>query len=288
VIDAGLVTMAINTGPDGDNDTQRTLATIQTISRRAPSGTGNDSTVPAAAAPAWHQRFESLATAKVSTRRTLYFSEVLTDPSNPLSPTNFFITVAGAIPELFDPNNPPAIVARQGSVEDWTIENRALENHEFHIHQIHFLVLSQNHFKANGTQPDPSIQGQILDTIQVPFWDGDPNHPYPSVTVRMDFRGADIGDFVYHCHIAGHEDGGMMAIIRVESSTAAAAVERTRLDLVSLGEWLGLLPGPNAAEVQRVYAWCIRGRLLRRRTVRSEARIDNRIIVRSYETAVTR
>jgi FtsP/CotA-like multicopper oxidase with cupredoxin domain len=31
----------------------------------------------------------------------------------------------------------------------------------------------------------------------------------------MDFRGADVGDFVYHCHILGHEDGGMMAIIRV-------------------------------------------------------------------------
>jgi FtsP/CotA-like multicopper oxidase with cupredoxin domain len=31
----------------------------------------------------------------------------------------------------------------------------------------------------------------------------------------MDFRGFDIGDFVYHCHIAEHEDHGMMAIIRV-------------------------------------------------------------------------
>jgi len=24
-----------------------------------------------------------------------------------------------------------------------------------------------------------------------------------------------VGDFVYHCHILGHEDSGMMAIIRV-------------------------------------------------------------------------
>jgi hypothetical protein len=31
----------------------------------------------------------------------------------------------------------------------------------------------------------------------------------------MDFRGPDIGDFVYHCHILNHEDQGMMAIIRV-------------------------------------------------------------------------
>jgi hypothetical protein len=49
--------------------------------------------------------------------------------------------------------------------------------------------------------------------IQVPYWTG--SGPYPSVKVRMDFRGPDIGDFVYHCHILGHEDNGMMAIIRV-------------------------------------------------------------------------
>jgi FtsP/CotA-like multicopper oxidase with cupredoxin domain len=48
----------------------------------------------------------------------------------------------------------------------------------------------------------------------VPFWKGK-GHPYPSITVRMDFRGPDVGDFVYHCHILGHEDNGMMATIRV-------------------------------------------------------------------------
>jgi FtsP/CotA-like multicopper oxidase with cupredoxin domain len=42
-----------------------------------------------------------------------------------------------------------------------------------------------------------------------------PNGPSPSVTLLMDFRGPDVGDFVYHCHILGHEDLGMMAIIRV-------------------------------------------------------------------------
>jgi Multicopper oxidase len=48
--------------------------------------------------------------------------------------------------------------------------------------------------------------------IQVPYWDGNPNHPYPSVTVLIDFRGNDIGDFVFHCHILNHEDLGMMNI----------------------------------------------------------------------------
>jgi Multicopper oxidase len=54
----------------------------------------------------------------------------------------------------------------------------------------------------------------------VPFWDGNTRRPFPSA-VRMDFRGPDIGDFVYHCHILGHEDNGMMAIIRVLPAATA-------------------------------------------------------------------
>ena len=195
-------TLNINTGPDGDNDPTRPLAVIQTSSSRPP--------LPTAEAPSGTVSgplFSNLATATPTAARTLYFSEVVSDPSNPASPTNFFITVDGATPTLFDPNNPPSIVTTQGSVEDWTIQNRAEENHEFHLHQVHFLLMA-----VNGV-PVPPSQQQYYDTIQVPYWSG--TGPYPSVTVRADFRGPDIGDFVYHCHILGHEDGGMMAIIRV-------------------------------------------------------------------------
>jgi len=212
VKNAQFMTRSIDTGPAGDNDTQRTLATIRTF------GTENnddDGIVPAVNAAPGVQRFEGLKTARVNTRRKLYFSEVISDPSDPSSPTNFYITVEGATPTLFDPANPPAIITTQGQVEDWTIENRAIENHEFHFHQIHFLVLAQSNFQINGSQPQTNIDGQFLDMIQIPYWDGNPKHPYPSVKVRMDFRGADIGDFVYHCHILGHEDNGMMAVIRV-------------------------------------------------------------------------
>ena len=120
---------------------------------------------------------------------------------------DFFITVDGQTETLFDPNNPPAITTTKGSVEDWTIENRTAEVHEFHMHQIHFLVLD-----VNGKRVPPK-ERQFRDTVQVPYWTG--SGPYPSVKVRMDFRGAVAGDFVYHCHILEHEDGGMMAIIRL-------------------------------------------------------------------------
>jgi FtsP/CotA-like multicopper oxidase with cupredoxin domain len=203
VKNAQFVTQAINTGPNGDNDTARTLATIVGVN----SGEGADQ-VGAVSGPPWQPRFSDLQTAHITKQRKLYFSENANQ-------TQFFITVDGQTPVVFSADNPPAVVTTQGSVEDWTIENQAQENHEFHFHQIHFLVLSQDNFPINGSQPVKAIQGQLLDMIEIPYWDGNPTHPFPSVKVRMDFRGPDIGDFVYHCHILNHEDQGMMAIIRV-------------------------------------------------------------------------
>jgi FtsP/CotA-like multicopper oxidase with cupredoxin domain len=215
---AELKTAAIDTGPLGDNDTARTLAVIQQTSSApsaaaaraavsAPAGTAALPRVTSKVGAIGPQRFQGIYSAPISAKRTLYFSEVVSDPSDPASPTNFFITVDGATPTLFDAANPPAIVTTQGAVEEWTIENRSGENHEFHIHQIHFLVE-----KKNGKSL-PKAQQQYQDMIQVPYYTG--TGPYPSVTLLMDFRGNVTGDFVYHCHILGHEDNGMMAIIRV-------------------------------------------------------------------------
>jgi hypothetical protein len=44
-------------------------------------------------------------------------------------------------------------------------------------------VPAQYNFETNGTDSDPTVQGQFLDTIQVPYWDGNPNHAFPSVTL---------------------------------------------------------------------------------------------------------
>jgi len=212
---AQFMTLKINTGPDGDNDTQRVIANIAPVG----DNSGQDALVSAKVSKPWRQRFEGLAEARVTATRTLYFSE---------NQDQFFITVDGATPVVFSPNNPPAIETTQGSVEDWTIQNRSQENHEFHIHQIHFMVMSQDNFQQNGSKPNKVLQGQLLDMIDVPFWDGNPHHKYPSVTVRLDFRGQDIGDFVYHCHILEHEDQGMMAIIRVLPGPAAKEAPKAK------------------------------------------------------------
>jgi FtsP/CotA-like multicopper oxidase with cupredoxin domain len=204
---ASLITANINTGPVGDNDTQRTIATIQTSGQNTVPDE-SDVNVPTTSGPPWAQRFAGLSSEQPAASHVIYFSE-----NNPES--QFFVTVDNQTPQLFSPNNPPALVARQGTVEVWTIQNRTLENHEFHLHQVHFLTESQNYFEVNGSARAPGIVGQLADTVEVPFWDGNPDHPFPSITALVDFRGPDVGDFVFHCHILEHEDGGMMGIIRV-------------------------------------------------------------------------
>ena len=117
-------------------------------------------------------------------------------------------TQAKACGYSFDMNfKEPDITVKQGTVEDWIIENRATEAHSFHIHQLHFQLLERD-----GTPVD---EPALRDTIDLPYWDGK-SARYPSVKLRMDFRNPEIaGTFVYHCHILEHEDGGMMGAIRV-------------------------------------------------------------------------
>jgi FtsP/CotA-like multicopper oxidase with cupredoxin domain len=198
---AGLATALVDTGPGGDPDPARPLFNI--VQTESSSSFRNVTTVPASSGPPPPQRFHDLDKAIPTANRKLYFSE---------DDQYFYITVDGQTPRPYSMDAPPAITTTQGSTEDWVIENRSNENHEFHIHQIHFLLLGRN------GKPVGSKQAQILDTVDLPYWSG--TGPYPSIKVRMDFRGPDIGDFVYHCHILDHEDGGMMAIIRVLARTS--------------------------------------------------------------------
>jgi FtsP/CotA-like multicopper oxidase with cupredoxin domain len=217
---AQLITLRVNGGPDFFNVPPRPLATVQLTNSPNDELEKDDQTGKFSAMNTTQQRFAGLSTAPVANKRTLYFDEI------PL--TEYYMVVDGEPRHVFDPNGLPDILATQGTVEEWTVENRTPENHAFHIHQIHFLVESQDNFEANGSAKAPAITGQYLDTVQVPYWDQNPNHPYPSVKLRLDFRGNDIGDFVFHCHILAHEDLGMMGIVRVQANTDAEGANSGR------------------------------------------------------------
>lgn len=201
-VQAEFLTDAYNTGITGNPDPAQVLADIQ-LSKDADPNEVFMPTKDAGSGSMDQLRFAGLADQKPTKQRKLYFSEKFGGTGGPIE---FYITVDGQKPKVFEGNEKPAIVTHVGAVEDWTIENRALETHDFHIHQGHFRML-----EVDGK---PVKHQDLRDTIEIPYWDG--KGPYHSVKARMDFRDPTIaGTFVFHCHILLHEDLGMMHKILV-------------------------------------------------------------------------
>jgi FtsP/CotA-like multicopper oxidase with cupredoxin domain len=206
---ASLVTRSVNTGAVGENDPTRPIANI-VAKRDAPEPRSTLAKSPIPLPPSQTTWLRDVAPARV---RKLYFTETPLDPHDPNSSTTFFLTVDGQTPKPFDPaSDAPNIVARQGDVEDWIIENRSQELHAFHIHQVHFALLEWFGLAVN----EPFLR----DTVNVPYWDGK-NPVYPRVKLRVDFRDPNsVGLYPYHCHLLEHEDSGMMGLIQVEPRAA--------------------------------------------------------------------
>ena len=210
---AQLVTQTWNNGPIGDADPGRPIANIVSSAsaslstvRRLPTQTHAQTLT----------RFTGMDATTPVTARTLYFSLNVT-----LNPPQFYITLDGQTPAVFNMDSPPNIVVTEGTVEQWTIENRSTMDHNFHIHQLHFQTLAVNGVAVN----DPTRR----DTIDIPHWSGIATDPYPSVTLMMDFRDPNIvGTFVYHCHILSHEDHGMMGMIQVLPGATTTTLSASR------------------------------------------------------------
>jgi suppressor of ftsI len=88
-------------------------------------------------------------------------------------------------------------VVKLGTTEEWVLRNASPEWHPFHIHVNDFQIMSRN-----GEPVFPHYE----DTTLLP-----PNGEVVIRTRFLDFTGR----FVYHCHILGHEDAGMMGVVEV-------------------------------------------------------------------------
>jgi FtsP/CotA-like multicopper oxidase with cupredoxin domain len=199
-----LVTRTVDTGPGGENDPNRMLAKI-VATPDAPEPASRLSSAPQPLPLPTQAWLGDVAPVRV---RHLYFSEKLTDPNDPTTAAEFYLTEEGQTPKMFDMNAAtPNMVAQQGTVEDWIIENRSKELHAFHIHQLHFLLLEY--------EGRPVNENFLRDTVNVPYVNGR-LLAYPSVRIRVDFRDPNtVGTFPYHCHLLEHEDRGMMGTIEV-------------------------------------------------------------------------
>ena len=89
-------------------------------------------------------------------------------------------------------------VVRAGATEVWEVENAAGIPHNFHVHDVQFVVLD-----VDGEPPPPEMSGW-KDTVSM----------RPGTTARLLIRFGDYTDpdipYMFHCHVLSHEDAGMM------------------------------------------------------------------------------
>lgn len=128
--------------------------------------------------------FEDLRTKKVDRTRNIVYSE---------TPSEFLINGKPFGHHRVDQT------MKLNTTEEWTIRNVTNEWHSFHIHVNPFQVT-----KIDGKAVD---RDSYEDTVRI-----GPNGG--SVTLRQRYRDF-TGKFVFHCHILGHEDGGMMSLVQV-------------------------------------------------------------------------
>jgi suppressor of ftsI len=182
-------TLCYDSGPVGDRDPEIDLARLVAPHRKA-NGDAVAMGPLTVGAPLPRNEYTT-ALPPVAARRTVVFSE---------SATHFLING-----KTFSISDPPMFVVHTGTVEEWHVINITREIHDFHIHQIHFLVK-----EINGVK------------VAHPFWADSTVIPHRrsdgsngSLVLLMDFRNPAIkGVFVFHCHILDHEDHGMMAKIQ--------------------------------------------------------------------------
>lgn len=186
-----LRTLCYDTGPNGDPDPEMTLAYLQSppnfhgvVRKHAPIAVGEP--LP--------RNVYTMQLPESSQKRLVIFSE----DAKP----RFYING-----RRFTGNSKPMFVVHTGTTEEWDVENVTREIHDFHIHQIHFVVE-----KINGV---PVRHPYWADSVVIPHRHSLNGRSVPgSLTLLMDFRDPVIrGEFVFHCHILDHEDKGMMAKI---------------------------------------------------------------------------
>jgi FtsP/CotA-like multicopper oxidase with cupredoxin domain len=182
-----LRTLAINNGPQGD-----TYPEVNLMRLRIAGAPERPLPMPTRGLPT---AMPSLANAPIARYRAVTFSE---------NATGLEMYING---RPFDPNKSVFSAPILGTVERWTIYNVSGEAHALHMHTDHFQVMS-----VNGVPQPYTGEQDIVDVpAKTPFTKtGVPGQ----VVIRIHFTDF-TGKLMFHCHIASHENDGMMSFINV-------------------------------------------------------------------------
>jgi len=214
---AYLVSHAVDTGCAGDRIPERRLAVIEA----APATPALLAAALPVAKTLRPTLFSGLLTQHTDRERTIVLAEYPRPGS--ADQIDFYIAERrpGAVLKPYMMGDPPAITVKAGTTEEWVVENWTNELHAFHIHQVHFRLL-----EVDGRRVD---NPPLLDVVNVPYATATGYHSKEGpvrpgrVRIKLTFPPALAGDIPFHCHLADHEDNGMMAVLRVLPPAHTAA-----------------------------------------------------------------
>ncbi len=91
----------------------------------------------------------------------------------------------------------PALTLVRGQTYVLTVDNRTAWYHPVHLHGHSFRVISRN--------DSPTRYREWRDTVLLA----------PRERAEIAFVADNPGDWMFHCHILDHQEGGMMSVVRV-------------------------------------------------------------------------
>jgi FtsP/CotA-like multicopper oxidase with cupredoxin domain len=156
-----------------------------------------------ASLPQPSREYPLIADTEIVNRRTLQFHQSITQPPGFLDLfTGFWPYINNALFDEMAINYNLTL----GTAEEWTIINQTSCGHPFHLHENSFELI-----EVNGVPVPPSFWDTFMvppaQVLNNPNQDG--SSPAGSIKIRIRFKGW-RGKTVFHCHILGHEDTGMM------------------------------------------------------------------------------
>lgn len=111
-------------------------------------------------------------------------------------------------------------------IEKWTITNNNIFGHSFHIHDVEFKIISRT-VNNVGT-----FDEGWKDVLYLPI------NSSATFVARFDDYADPEHPFMYHCHFAPHEDGGMMGQFVVVDNTTGIQEQQKAKDFL-------LFPNPS-------------------------------------------
>lgn len=106
-----------------------------------------------------------------------------------------------------------------GATEIWEFFNFTVDAHPMHVHEVAFQVVNRERLVLDDATKEPVQPVQLSGVVRGPEpWETgfkDTVIAYPGEVTRIRATFTSPGQFVWHCHIVGHEDNEMMRPFRI-------------------------------------------------------------------------